>query len=193
MRLYRNTMYGTGYKAEVNGKERFVESIVIYDENGPIISTAPMSMADNWPREIILDGTDIVSKCKLDFGKNIVFAMSTRCPGFEPRLILYIPASIIGLSEPVFTKSMENMCFVEKRTTNIDGFFFRQYHFFNRDLLNIEDRIREVGKEVQSGEWKWDEKKTLNSLIENLNKLSKERDAELERISKLTEEDIRNE
>lgn len=191
MDLHRRNLSGTGYVLEVKGRERFVDNVIAFDKTGAIIRTSPSSMANEWPYAIKIPDTEIAQKRKPDFTRKKAFVtLTSPMPGFTARYILYLPADMIGLSDPVYEKDVENMCFVETRTTAIDGFFFRTYHFFNGALNMIDSEISQIGARIQSQEWRWSKSDTLSSLIQRLDELSTMRDQELERLRNITAEDL---
>ena len=82
------------------------------------------------------------------------------------------------------------MCFIETRTTNVDGFEFRTYHFINRELQRIDAAIADIGEALKVRTWIWDEKHPLSKYIAELNKLSLDREAELLKIRNMTADDL---
>lgn len=190
MRLYRFSTRGTGYAMVVNGKERLVDRVFVYDENGPIISSSPSSMSDTWPEQIEFPDFEVSLKRKIDFSKGIAFVVSETMSGFTPRFNLYLPAAAIGLSEPKYTKDEENMCFIEIRTTKVDGFVFRVFHSVKDTLTAIEVEISAIGGALQSNVWRWDPENPLSKYIDRLTQLRLEHEAELKRIHEMTAEDL---
>ena len=190
MLMHRFNPAGTGYVMNVNGKEKFVDRVVVFNENGPVIISGPSSMSNTWPYTVELPNLEVVLKRKADFSQKRAFVLWETVPGFTSRYILYLPAESIGLSEPVFIKDEENMCFIEIRTTVLDGFEFRTYHFINAGLIAIDEEISEIGSALRTGVWRWDLENPLSKYIARLNKLSLDREAELQIINNMTADDL---
>ena len=191
MKLYRDKA-SSHYRLNVNGQERIVEKIVAYDKNGPIISIIPsLRPASNiWPNQIEIPNLDVKIKRKVDFTKEVAVVSSISLRGFAPRWILYLPASVIGLSAPLFMKNDENLCFEEVRTTNVDGLKFCTYHPLNAKLIAIDRKITSIGSALAAGVWMWDKENTLDIYVQSLQTLKDERETELARINEMTEEDF---
>ena len=173
MELYRINPRGREYQMTVNGKDRLVDKVVVYDRTGPIISCA------------------LHLKRKVDYSRDYAFVLIESCRGFSSRYILYLPEERVGLSEPMFTKSGDSSYFEELRETLVENFVFRTYHFINEGLIAIEGEICHIGKELQIRSWTLDEGNILDSYIQQLQALKYKRDAELKRIKALTAQDLK--
>lgn len=191
MELYRINPRGREYQMTVNGKERLVDKVVVYDRTGPIISCAPCSMSEIWPYRIKLPEVSVELKRKADYSREYAFVLVESCRGFSSRYILYLPKESIGLSEPTFTKSEDSSYFEELRDTLVENFVFRTYHFINEGLIAIDGEICHIGKELQIRSWTIDAGNILDSYIQQLQALKYKRDAELKRIKALTAQDLR--
>lgn len=173
-----------------------LNNIHFFDKSGVICSTGHgwFSTTNNEFKCGLELDIDCVIKRKVDFDIDCAFILPSRdndsISWYTNKKLyeLYIPAAAVGLKLSKAQKSYNNHCFIVSWLSNINGVIVDKWHFIDENLSKIEDQINAIGKEINT--LYQDRFSKLPELLKELSKLEKARKIELEKMDKITSEEI---
>lgn len=187
MNLYRRSGWFNPFFIDVNNKSYELKNIHFFNPNGIICSTSRgwFGNGDNTTQGLSFD---IICnlKRKVDFTSKSAFIIS-RGNDYGLSAELYIPADAIGLSEPSIRAKTERY-FIVRWNTSIKAVYCEAWHFIDENLSRVEHQISAVGEKITN--LYGNAYEDLPRCIEVLQKLYNEREEELQRLSKITDEEI---
>lgn len=193
MLLYRRSDWFNPFFILVNAKRYEVKDIHFFDKEGIICSTSRGWFGDGGSNPfsvgVELD-VDCVLKKKIDFNLKTAFIISSGKDPYDDSLnaVLYIPASSVGLNDPII-KNKTSSYYIVRWNTDLENVYCYRYHYINNSLNKVESKIRAVGEKI--GNLYTDQ--SFNDLplcIKVLSDLQEERMVELEKIAQIKDEDV---
>ena len=189
MRLYRAARWYNPFSIEVNNKYYTLDSISVF-ENGKIIARTNSGWfgSNNNYDEMFFD-CDCVLKRKIDLNYTNAFIIKSE-NSYENRYDLYIPNSVVLLEAPTYKSVMSNNRRIVKtqKSSIIEGVVFEKHIFTDKEVSDIENRVRAIGKKIETSFGNdfnkiTDYTRELCSLtIERTSKLKKLKDATIEEL-----------
>lgn len=188
MLLYRRSDWFNPFFILVNAKRYEVKDIHFFDKEGIICSTGRGWFGENSSNIEIQ--VDCVLKKKVDFNVKTAFIISEGKTQYDEDLnaVLYIPASSVGLNDPVI-KTKASRYYIVQWNSELKNVYCYKYHYIDNSLNKVESKIRAVGEKI--GSLYTDQ--SFNDLplcIKVLSDLQKEREIELKQMSSLKDEEV---
>lgn len=182
MKLYTVPCYNP-YYVEINGKDYCIDSISVFNESGVIIKN-PRGWfgSNNDMHELVID-CDCVRKMKVDFKCKTAFVAKSNDTTWanEARYDLYIPNSVMDISEPVYEKVYSDTMIRKSAKSPINSkIVFESFAPIVSDISNIKWEIRATAESIAK---MFDNYSELETVAKRLIELKKLYDAEKVKLS----------
>lgn len=196
MKLYTTSCYNPFF-ADVNGKPYEIGNILFFDRSGVICETGRgwFTTGGNSSNQF-KKGLELPTVCtlkrKADFSLDSAFIIKIADNNdhiFGVRYALYIPAAVVGLQAPTACRcGWDKRHFEITYKSNIDGVAVTIWHFIDRALYPIQEKIKKLGEDL-SNTYK-ETPESLQKYITELSALKKAFDKEYKKMLETTPEAV---
>ena len=166
MQLYTKSYYNP-YFIEVNGKEFCLDSICVFDEIGIVAKNNNGWFGSN--NNVCLREFDCecVKKLKVDFKCKTAFIIKDNGNNWsaDPRYVLYLPAEVVKLADPVTIKQNDYTLLTTQKSTVYGDVQFSQFHFLNGKLCALQQEYKDICENIKNSYYP-DEAKILECVDE---------------------------
>lgn len=197
MKLYTTSCYNPFF-ADVNGKPYEIGNILFFDRSGVICETGRgwFSMGASTNNEFRRGGLELPTVCtlkrKADFSLDSAFIIKIADNDdhiFGVRYALYIPAAVVGLQAPTVSRcKWEARHFEITYKSNIEGVGVVRWHFVDKALAPIQEKITKLGENLSHAYRETPE--SLQKYITELSALKREYTKEYNKMLAITPDEV---